>query len=56
MALYVNNVGSDGWLQVRKRDSGALVSIAKYTQLDRVESRAGRTFFKVWTGLSEDKS
>jgi hypothetical protein len=50
MMLYVNKVGDDGWLQVRPRESSALVSVAKYTQLDRIESRAGRTFFKVMDG------
>jgi hypothetical protein len=50
MMLYVNKVGNDGWLQVRQRDSSALVSVAKYTQLERIESRAGRTFFKVMDG------
>jgi hypothetical protein len=52
MMLYVNKVGNDGWLQVRHRDSSALVSIPKYTQLDRLESRAGRTLFKVMDGAS----
>ena len=34
--LYVNNIGSDGWLQARERDSTSLVSLAKYTKMRRV--------------------
>jgi hypothetical protein len=50
MMLYVNKVGSDGWLQVRQRDSNGLVSLAKYTQLQHIESRLGRTSFTVMDG------
>jgi hypothetical protein len=50
MALYVNKVGNDGWLQVRQGSSAANLSLAKYTQLERVESRQGRTSFRVMDG------
>lgn len=53
--LFVNKVGSDGWLQARQTDSTVLVSLSKYTKVTLVESRLGRTFFKVLDGAAKGK-
>lgn len=50
--LYVNKVGSDGWLQVQQGGSTVRISLAKYTKLQRIESKLGRTSFKVLDGPS----
>jgi hypothetical protein len=52
--LYVNKVGSDGWLQA-KADTGGLVPLAKYTKLKATRTDSGRTFFKVLDGPSIGK-
>src|SRR5882762_4423434 len=44
---YVNKVGDDGWLKTEERDSKRFVSIPKYTKLDRLESKGGRTYFSI---------
>jgi hypothetical protein len=54
--LYVNKVGSDGWLQARQGESTALIPLSKYTKVTLTESRAGRTYFKVMDGLAKDKT
>lgn len=53
--LFVNRVGSDGWLQARNRDS-ALIPLCKYTRLRVVESRSGRTSFKVLDGSAQGQT
>ena len=54
--LFVNNVGSDGWLQARQSGSMMLVSLAKYTKVTLIESRLGRTFFKVMDGAAKGQT
>ena len=44
---YVNKVGDDGWLKTEERDSKRLVYVPKYTKLDRLESKGGRTYFSI---------
>jgi hypothetical protein len=53
--LFVNKVGSDGWLQARA-DAGALLPLSKYTKVVLTESRAGRTYFKVMDGLAKGRT
>lgn len=50
--VYVNDVGSDGWLQTRKEGSPTLVPLIKYTKLQRLRETNDRTFFKVMDGPS----
>ncbi len=50
--LYVNKVGTDGWLQTRKGESTARIPLVKYTKLQRIESKNGRTYFKIMDGPS----
>ncbi len=54
--LYVNKVGSDGWLQARAGDSGVLLPLSKYTKVTLTESRSGRTYFKVMDGLAKGRT
>jgi hypothetical protein len=53
--FYVNKVGSDGWMQARKKDSTVLVPLPKYTKLQRLESKDGRTYFKILDGPSRNQ-
>jgi hypothetical protein len=48
--LFVNEVGSDGWLQARRGESGPLVSLAKYTEVVMGDTLHGRKMFKVVDG------
>lgn len=48
--LFVNEVGSDGWLQTRQGESGHLVSLAKYTEVAVGDTLHGRKMFKVLDG------
>jgi len=54
--LYVNRVGNDGWLQTRKDNSLTLLSLAKYTKLQRIESKDHRSYFKVLDGPSKGQT
>lgn len=47
--LYVNKVGSDGWLQA-KPANGPFVPLHKYTKVVVTQVVAGRTYFKVLEG------
>lgn len=47
--VYVNKTGSDGWLQVEAHAHRQL-SLCKYTKLKVIESKAGRTYFKIQDG------
>ena len=52
---YVNEIGSDGWLQVRSEATHALIPLAKYTAV-RVDDAAGdRTTFTVVDGPQAGK-
>ncbi|HEX6705105.1 MAG TPA: hypothetical protein VF169_10125 [Albitalea sp.] len=54
--LYVNKVGSDGWLQARQADPDALLPLCKYTQVTLIETRNGRTSFKVGDGAAKGRT
>jgi hypothetical protein len=54
--LYVNKVGSDGWLQARAIDSAALLPLCKYTRVTLIESKGGRTSFKVGDGAAQGRT
>jgi hypothetical protein len=56
MPFYVNKVANDGWLQVRQERSNALLPLAKYTRLERRESRLGRTSFIVMDGPNKGQA
>lgn len=47
--LYINKVGSDGWVQA-KPANGPLVPLHKYTKVVVTQVVAGRTYFKVLEG------
>lgn len=53
--LYVNKVGSDGWLQALASNSNERVSLFKYAQVGDVQSRGGRTYFKVMEGAAKGR-
>jgi hypothetical protein len=53
--LYVNKVASDGWLLARLDTSKLRVPLAKYTQVELIESRLARTSFKVIDGAAHGK-
>ncbi len=53
---YVDKVGSDGWVQARLDASGVLQPLAKYTAVQVIESRNGRTSFNVTDGPSKGKT
>lgn len=53
---FVNKVGSDGWLQARAAGSTELVSLHKYTKVVLIESKRGRTFFKVMEGAAKGRT
>jgi hypothetical protein len=53
--LYVNKVASDGWLLARLDPSTLRVPLAKYTQVELIDSRLGRTSFKVIDGAALGK-
>ena len=49
--LFVNKVGSDGWVSAgRRNDPGKRVALHKYTKVTLIETQGGRTFFKVADG------
>jgi len=53
--LYVNKVGSDGWLQALDAGSNQRLSLFKYAKVADVQSRAGRTYFKVMEGAAKGR-
>jgi hypothetical protein len=53
--LYVNKVGSDGWLQALANNSNERVSLFKYAQVADVQSRGGRNYFKVMEGVAKGR-
>jgi hypothetical protein len=54
--LYVNKVGGDGWLQTRQADAAGFISLAKYTKLQRIEAKLGRTSLKVMDGPAKGRA
>lgn len=53
--LYVNKVGSDGWLQALADGSNERISLFKYAKVSDVQSRAGRTYFRVMEGAAKGR-
>lgn len=53
---YVNKVGSDGWLQARVGASAVLQPLCKYTQVQIIESKDDRTYFKVMDGPAKGRT
>jgi hypothetical protein len=47
---YVNDIGSDGWLQARSEVTHALIPLAKYTAVRITGEQGGRTLFTVVDG------
>jgi len=52
---YVNEIGTDGWLQARSEATHALVPLAKYTALRIESAQADRTTFTVMDGPQAGK-
>ena len=52
---YVNEIGSDGWLQARSEVTHALIPLAKYTAVRMVGVRGDRTTFTVVDGPQAGK-
>lgn len=53
--MYVNKVGSDGWLQALAEGSNQRLSLFKYTKVSAVQSRGGRTYFTVMEGAAKGR-
>lgn len=53
--LYVNKVGSDGWLLVSLYGSDRKQSLSKYTKLKRLEEKDGKTWFRVMDGPRQNE-
>ncbi len=47
---YVNKIASDGWVQALKANGTDRLSLCKYTKVQILETKNGRTFFKVLDG------
>ncbi len=52
---YVNEIGSDGWLQAKDETTHALIPLAKYTAVRIVNTYGDRTTFKVADGPQAGK-
>jgi hypothetical protein len=47
---YVNKIASDGWVQTLKANGTDRLPLCKYTKVQILETKNGRTFFKVLDG------
>jgi hypothetical protein len=53
--MYVNQVGDDGWLQAMDDLTGRRISLCKYTRVTNIQSKNGRTSFKVQEGTGKGR-
>jgi hypothetical protein len=47
--------GTDGWLRVKREPSGVIVSMPQGLQVELINAKDGRDFFKPLEGLEKDK-